>query len=64
MREILVRAACFVANLVVGEPRLVVTATQEREIALARAGDPYFDAFRQRCMQRVYGDHSRGTSDS
>ena len=64
MREILVRVACFVANLLVGEPRLVVTATQEREIALARADDPYFHAFRQRCMHWVYDGHSRVTTET
>lgn len=63
MREILVRMACFAANLVVGEPRLVVTPAQEREIALARAHDLYFHAFRQRCMQWVYGDDPRGASE-
>jgi len=56
MREMLVRAACFVANVVIGEPRLVVTTEQEHEIALARVDDPYFRAFRTRCMQYVYGD--------
>ena len=56
MRELLVRVACFIANLIIGEPRLVVTAEQERDIALARVDDPYFHAFRTRCMQCVYGD--------
>lgn len=62
MREVLVRAACFVANVVLGEPRLVVSAEQEKEIALARANDPYFHAFRARCMQWVYGADPRRTA--
>lgn len=63
MRELLVRAACTVANLVLGEPRLVVTAAQEKEIALARADDPYFHAFRDQCMQWVYGNDPRRALD-
>jgi hypothetical protein len=59
MREMLVRAACFLANLVLGEPRLLLTAEQEKEIALSRANDPYFTAFRDRCMQSVYGRSPR-----
>ena len=53
------RVSCFVVNLVIGEPRVEVTEEQERALALARAGDPYFDAFRQRCMQWVSGDDPR-----
>jgi hypothetical protein len=63
MRELIVRVACFAVNLVIGEPRLVVTEAQEKELALARANDPYFDAFRQRCMQWVYGDDPRRPPD-
>jgi hypothetical protein len=63
MRELIVRAGCFVANLVLGEPRLVVTEAQEKELALARASDPYFQAFRERCMQWVYGDDPRRSAD-
>ncbi len=59
MRELVVRAACFIANLVLGEPRVVVTAAQEQELALSRANDPYFHAFRDRCMQWVYGNDPR-----
>lgn len=62
MREVLVRAACFLANLVIGEPELVVTHEQEREIALARVDDPYFHAFRARCMQWVYGADAGGSA--
>jgi len=40
MRELIVRVSCLLANLVLGEPRLVVTEAQEKELALARAGDP------------------------
>ncbi|MFN8635705.1 MAG: hypothetical protein U0893_17805 [Chloroflexota bacterium] len=63
MRELFVRAACFAANLVIGEPRLVVTEAEERELALARANDAYFHAFRNRCMQWVYGDDPRRPSE-
>ena len=59
MREIVVRVACFLANLVIGEPRLVVTEAEEKALALARVDDPYFHAFRQRCMQWVSGEDPR-----
>jgi len=64
MRELIVRVSCCVANLVLGEPRLVVTEAQEKELALARASDPYFHAFRRRCMQWVYGDDPRRSDDA
>jgi hypothetical protein len=63
VREVIVRAACFLANLLIGEPRLVVTEAQEKELALARANDPYFHAFRDRCMQWVSGDDPRRSPD-
>ena len=63
MREILVRMACFLANLLIGEPRLVVTEAEERALALARQNDPYFHAFRQRCMQWVSGQDPRRAAD-
>jgi hypothetical protein len=64
MRELIVRVSCFLVNLLLGEPRLVVTEAQEKELALARASDPYFHAFRQRCMQWVYGDDPRRPTDA
>lgn len=64
MRELIVRVSCIVANLIIGEPRLVVTEAEEKELALARASDPYFQAFRQRCMQWVYGDDPRREADA
>ena len=64
MREVLVRIACFAVNLVVGEPRLVVTPAEEQAIARARANDPYFHAFRDRCMQWVLGNDPRRFQDS
>lgn len=64
MRELIVRVSCFVANLIIGEPRLVVTEAEEKELALARASDPYFQAFRRRCMQWVYGDDPRRQADA
>ena len=59
MREIIVRIACFVANLLIGEPTLVVTEAEEKALAAGREGDPYFAAFRRRCMVWVYGDDPR-----
>ena len=64
MREILVRVCCFLANLVIGEPTLVVTEAEEKALALARANDPYFAAFRQRCMQWVSGEDPRRQLDA
>ncbi len=55
----MVRVSCFAVNLILGEPRLEVSEAQEKQLTLARAGDPYFHAFRQRCMQWVYGDDPR-----
>ncbi len=63
MREILVRVACFLANLAIGEPRLMVTEAEEKALALARQNDPYFHAFRQRCMQWVSGQDLRRPAD-
>ena len=64
MREILVRVACFLANLAIGEPRLLVTEAEETALALARQNDPYFLAFRQRCMQWVTGQDPRRPADA
>ena len=64
MRELIVRVSCFVANLIIGEPRLVVTEAEEKELARARASDPYFQAFRRRCLQWVYGDDPRRQADA
>jgi hypothetical protein len=63
MREIVVRIACFTANLLIGEPRLVITEAEEKAIAAAREGDPYFNAFRHRCMLWTYGDDPRRALD-
>jgi hypothetical protein len=64
VRELIVRVSCFVANLVIGEPRLVVTEAQERELALARESDQYFHAFRRRCIQWVYRNDAHCTTDA
>jgi len=63
MRELAVRLACFAVNLVIGEPRLVLTAAEEKALALARVDDPYFHAFRDRCMQWVSGEDPRRPPD-
>ena len=64
MRELAVRLACFAVNLVIGEPRLVLTAAEEKALALARVDDPYFHAFRDRCMQWVSGQDPRRPPDA
>lgn len=64
MRELLVRAGCFVVNVLIGEPAQVVTREQERALALSRANDPYFHAFRARCMLWVYGEDPRREIES
>jgi hypothetical protein len=64
VRELVVRISCFIANLALGEPRSVVADVEEHEMALARAGDPYFHAFRQRCMHWVYGNDPRRPDDA
>jgi len=64
VREILVRIACFLANLVIGEPGLVVSEAEEEALAASRENDPYFGAFRKRCMLWVYGNDPRRALDS
>ena len=55
----LVRLVCGLLNALLGDTGSRVTAEQERTLALGRAEDPYFAAFRARCMQWVYGDDPR-----
>jgi hypothetical protein len=64
MGALAVRLACFAVNLVIGEPRLVLTAAEEKALALARVDDPYFHAFRDRCMQWVSGEDPRRALDT
>jgi hypothetical protein len=64
VRELIVRVSCFVADLLLGAPRQVVTAAQEKELALARASDPYFAAFRRQCIHWVNGDDPRREDDA
>jgi hypothetical protein len=63
VRGIAVRIVCFVVNLVIGEPGLVVTRDEERALADARDGDAYFEAFRRRCLQWVAGEDPRRALD-
>ena len=52
-------------SLYVGSPETVarkIVATV-KALALARVDDPYFRAFRQRCMQWVSGEDPRRTAD-
>ena len=59
MRSLLVRLTCALVNRVVGDSSSTVTADQAREIGVTRLDDPYFHAFRDRCMAWVYGDDPR-----
>jgi hypothetical protein len=59
VRAAAVRIACFVVNLVIGEPGLDVTRDDEQALADARDGDAYFEAFRRRCLQWVAGEDPR-----
>jgi hypothetical protein len=59
MRALLVRGVCVAVNFLLGDTGSVVTAAQERELALGRARDPYFHAFHRRCMQWIYGNDPR-----
>ena len=63
MRELAVRLACLAVNLVIGEPRQVLTAAEEKSLALARVDDPYFKAFRERCMLWVSGEDPRRSQE-
>jgi hypothetical protein len=59
MGSLAVRAACRIVNLLLGAPGATFSAVQEAELTLARGRDPYFHAFRTRCMQWVYGHDPR-----
>ena len=59
MRSLFVRLTCVVVNFLLGDTGSHVTAAQERHQHLARAGDPYFRAFRTRCLDWVYGNDPR-----
>lgn len=64
MRSLLVRLICVVVNFLLGDTGSRVSAAQERALHLARGDDPYFDAFRARCMHWVYGDDPRRALES
>jgi len=59
VRSLLVRLACALVNRVVGDSTSAMTAHQTQEVGFARLHDPYFQAFRNRCMAWVYGDDPR-----
>ena len=59
MRGLLLRGICVAVNFLLGDTRSSVSTAQERKLALARSGDPYFLAFHARCMQWVYDDDPR-----
>ena len=55
----LVRSVCQIVNFLLGDAGSKVSAAEELELSLARSRDPYFHAFKARCMQWVYGDDPR-----
>ena len=59
MRSLFVRLTCIVVNFLLGDTGSHVSAAQERDLHLARADEPYFEAFRARCMHWMYGDDPR-----
>ena len=59
MRSLFVRTLCAVVNALLGDTSSAISEADERTINLARSRDPYFHAFRARCMEWVYGDDPR-----
>jgi hypothetical protein len=57
--SLIVRGLCWIVNLFLGGAGAPVPAAQEQELALTRSRDPYFHAFRARCLQWVYGEDPR-----
>jgi len=64
VRELAVRIACFVVSFLIGEPGLALLPEEERAQAAAREHDPYFEAFRRRCMLWVAGEDPRRALES
>jgi hypothetical protein len=50
---------CRFINRLLAERTSIPPAADEVELTLSRTGDPYFDAFRLRCLAWVYGDDPR-----
>ncbi len=59
MRSLAVRSFCLLVNFLLGDAGSRHDASAELDLRPARTGDPYFEAFRARCMQWVYGDDPR-----
>jgi hypothetical protein len=59
MASLAIRLMCRVINRLLGDRSSGLPAADEIELTLARTGDPYFDAFRSRCLTWVYGDDPR-----
>ncbi|MCC6176520.1 MAG: hypothetical protein IT305_14530 [Chloroflexi bacterium] len=59
MRGLPLRLTRPFVNLILGEPGAVLTEEAERELALTRWKDPYFLAFRARCLAWIYGRDPR-----
>ena len=59
MRSLVVRTVCLVVNFLLGDTGWPHRERAELDRTVARARDAYFDAFRGRCMQWVYGDDPR-----
>jgi hypothetical protein len=61
MRSLVVRSLCQLVNWALGD-----VATPNGEAwpnAAAQRADPYFEAFRRRCLDLVYGDDPRRALD-
>lgn len=58
MSRLLTHVLLLVVNAIL-PTRPVLSAAEEIELSLARSRDPYFFAFRARCLQWVYGDDPR-----
>jgi hypothetical protein len=59
VRSLLVRLVCIAVNGLLGDTGSRVSPGREREMAVARRTDPYFGAFRARCLYWIYGDDPR-----
>jgi hypothetical protein len=56
-----IRVVCRAINYFLGDRTDGRLDADEVELTLSRSGDPYFTAFRARCLTWVYGDDPRRT---
>jgi hypothetical protein len=59
MVSLAIRVVCRAINHILGDRTAGLLAADEVELTLSRSGDPYFTAFRSRCLTWVYGDDPR-----